>query len=79
MIYHQKRFEHIIVFTKYKRDIFKMIYKKDVFGYPKYYLGLGLTQSQIDQIQATFTALGVQMTGRAFWNAINSLFLQQRV
>ena len=64
MIYHQKRFEHIIVFTKYKRDIFKMIYKKDVAA--KYYLGLGLTQSQIDQIQATFTALGVQMTGRAF-------------
>ena len=27
--------------------------------------GLGLTQSQIDQIQATFSALGVQMTGRA--------------
>ena len=40
-----------------------MIYKKDVAA--KFYLGLGLTQSQIDQIQATFTAMGVQMTGRA--------------
>ena len=32
MIYHQKRFQRIIVFTKYKRDLFKMIYKKDVFA-----------------------------------------------
>ena len=32
LIYHPKRFERIIVFTKYKKDLFEMIYKKDVFA-----------------------------------------------